>query len=147
MVGVNFNTFLTFWADMRRLRCFCLCVTGFEKLCTRYRPGDSVIACLPCLIIVLRGTLARTPPNICDLASVLPVPTALQQTAQGYMPDSISQTLMKCRLYSPFPQPRQWSHKSGSHDICSVCWHKCQPLAFRLALTLICGNVATFKFH
>ena len=73
VMGVNFNTFLTFWADMRRLRCFCLCVTGFEKLCTRYRPRDSVIACQPCVIIVLRGTLARTPPNICDLASVLPV--------------------------------------------------------------------------
>ena len=76
VMGVNFNTFLTFWADMRRLRCFCLCVTGFEKLCTRYRPRDSVIACRPCVIIVLRGTLAWTPPNICDLASVLPVVSA-----------------------------------------------------------------------
>ena len=75
VMGVNFNTFLTFWAEMRRLRSFCLCVTGFEKLCTRYRPRDSVIACRPCLIIVLRATLARTPPNICDLASVLPVVT------------------------------------------------------------------------
>ena len=55
------------------MRCFCLCVTGFEKLCTRYRPRDSVIACQPCVIIVLRGTLAWTPTNICDLASVLPV--------------------------------------------------------------------------
>ena len=73
VMGVNFNTFLTFWAEMRRLRCFCLCVTGFEKLCTRYRPRDFVIACRPCVIIVLRATLARTPPNICDLASVLPV--------------------------------------------------------------------------
>ena len=72
-MGVNFNTFLTFWAEMRRLRCFCLCVTG---LCTQYRPRDSVIACRPCVIIVLRCTLARTPPNICDLASVLPVITA-----------------------------------------------------------------------
>ena len=42
-------------------------------ICTRYRPQDSAIACRPCVIIVLRGTLARTPPNICDLASVLPV--------------------------------------------------------------------------
>ena len=58
---------------MRRLRCFYLCVTGFEKLPTQYRPRGSVIACRPCVIIVLRGTLARMPPNICDLASVLPV--------------------------------------------------------------------------
>ena len=58
---------------MRRLRCFCLCVTGFEKLCTRYRPRDSVIACRPCVIIVQRGTLTRMPPNIRDLASVLPM--------------------------------------------------------------------------
>ena len=29
VMGVNFNTFLTFWADMRRLRCFC--VTGFKN--------------------------------------------------------------------------------------------------------------------
>ena len=36
-------------------------------------PRDSVISCLPCVIIVLWGTLARKPPNICDLASVLPV--------------------------------------------------------------------------
>ena len=34
-----------------------------EKLCTRYRPQDSVIACRPSVIIVLQGTLARTPPN------------------------------------------------------------------------------------
>ena len=61
VVGVNFNTFLTFWADMRRLRCFCLSVTGFEKLCTRYCPRDSVIACRPCVIIVLRGTLDGRP--------------------------------------------------------------------------------------
>ena len=75
VLGVNLNTLLTFWAEMRRLRCFCLCVTSrsFEKLCIGYRPRDSVIACRPCVIIVLRGTLARTPPNICDLASVLPV--------------------------------------------------------------------------
>ena len=72
-MGVNFNTFSIFWAEMRRLRCFCLCLTGFEKLCTRYRPRGSVIACRPCVIIVLRGTLASWPPNICDLASVLPV--------------------------------------------------------------------------
>ena len=75
LMGVNFNTFLTFWAEMRRLRCFYLCVTGFEKLYTWHRPRDSVIACQPCVIIVLRGTLAWTPPNICDLASVLPVVT------------------------------------------------------------------------
>ena len=70
---------------MRRLRCFCLCVTGFEKMCTRYRSRDSVIACRPCVIIVLRGTLARTPPNICDLASVLPVasPKRPQPKPQG----------------------------------------------------------------
>ena len=55
------------------MRCFCLCVTGFETLCTRYHPRDSVIACRPCVMIVLRGTLAWTPTNICDLASVLPV--------------------------------------------------------------------------
>ena len=73
LMGVNFNMFSTFWAEMRRLRCFCLCLTGFEKMCTRYRPRGSVIACRPCVIIVLRGTLARTPPNICDLACVLPV--------------------------------------------------------------------------
>ena len=51
VMGVNFNMFLTFWAEMRRLRCFCVCVTGFEKLCTWYRPWDSVIVCRPCVII------------------------------------------------------------------------------------------------
>ena len=44
-----------------------------SQMFSRYRPRDSVIVCRPCVIIVLRGTLARTPPNICDLASVLPV--------------------------------------------------------------------------
>ena len=43
------EVFLSFLAEMRGLGCFCLCVTGFEKMCTRYRPRDSVIACRPCV--------------------------------------------------------------------------------------------------
>ena len=73
VMGVNFNMFLTFWAEIRQLRWLCLCVADIEKLCTYYHPPDSVIACRPCVIIILRGTIPRTTPNICDFTSVLPV--------------------------------------------------------------------------
>ena len=92
-----------------------------RKLCTRYRPRDSMIACRPCVIIVLRGTLARTPPNICDLASVLPVTRTSHYVGKA---QSFNRGLQYPPLHGPVHTPD--NKEQVGHPTCIIeglaCW-------------------------